>query len=76
MTETPEQGGSKERRHLAQRPSRAACSIALPKITDEMVEVFHPWLIADDGDGYTWNQAAVDFACVLKTECFRRSGKQ
>ena len=60
----------------AQRPSRATCSIALPKITDEMVEVFHPWLIADDGDGYTWNQAAVDFACVLKTECFRRSGKQ
>ena len=60
----------------ARRPSRATCSIALPKITDEMVEAFHPWLIADDGDGYTWNQAAVDFACVLKAECFRRAGKQ
>lgn len=55
----------------------AACSIALPEITDEMVDDFYPWLIADDCDGgYTWNQAAVDFACLLKQECYRRQEAQ
>ena len=45
------------------------CSLTLPQITDELVDQFYPWLIADAGGGYTWNQAAVDFACALKAEC-------
>ena len=49
------------------------CLIALPRITDEMIEQFHPSLIrigADDISG--WDQLAVDFACVLRAECNRR----
>ena len=51
----------------------SSCSIALPAITEELIDQFYPWLIADDGDGCTWNQAAVDFSRALKGECLRRA---
>lgn len=54
--------------------STVKCNAALPKINDELLDEYYPWLIADDGNGgYSWNQAAVDFGCVLRTECHRRS---
>ena len=59
-----------ERRYPDQ--SAATCSIALPAITEDMVDQFYPWMIAGSVDGYEWNQAAVDFACALKGECHRR----
>ena len=54
--------------HFAFRYDEPTCNISLPKITEEMVEDFYPWLISDDGEGYKWNQAAVDFACLLKSK--------
>lgn len=52
------------------------CPIALPKITNEMIDGYYPWLICDTPTGYDWNQAAVDFACLLKSHCVGRQRKQ
>ena len=37
------------------QPISPVCSIALPKITDGMIDQFYPWLIADAGAGWTYN---------------------
>lgn len=52
--------------HIKELEAQLANVVELPKITDEIAEDYYPLLIDDDGEGFSWNQEAVNFACLLK----------
>lgn len=56
---------------LSKYPESAVKYLALPTITSELVDMFYPWLMSENTEsGYTWNQAAVDFACAIKESLY------